>query len=75
MVTDIGKIRSHPELAMVQQVDGFGTRSEKLATFRRVERRQQFRLGFKLFYRQDIRRFTPRDVLGIRPALDFISYQ
>jgi hypothetical protein len=75
MVTGIGRIRSHPELAMVQHVDGFGTRRQKVATFHTVERHQQFRLGFKLFYRQDVHRFSPQEVLRIRPMPDFISYQ
>jgi hypothetical protein len=75
MVTGITRIRSHPELAMVQHVDGFGTRQQKLATYHRVERRQQFRLGLKLFYREDIHRFSPHDVQRIHPRPDFISYQ
>jgi hypothetical protein len=75
MVTGVRRIRSHAELAMVQHVDGFGTRRQKLATFHTVERHGQFRLGFKLFYRQDLHRFSPREVLRIRPMPDFISYQ
>jgi hypothetical protein len=75
MVTGITRVRSHPELAMVQHVDGFGTRGQKLATYHTVERRGRFRLGLKLFYRQDIHRFSAADVLRISPQPDFISYQ
>lgn len=75
MLPDIAKIERRPGLAMVQHVDGFGTRSEKDATYARVRRPQQFHLGYKLFYDEDVRMYAPRDVLRFKPVPEYISYQ
>ncbi len=75
MLPDITRIVHRPGLAMVQHADGFGTRSEKLATYHAITRPRQFRQGFKLFYHWDVHRFTPREVRRIRPAVSFVSYQ
>jgi hypothetical protein len=75
MLPDVQKIAKRPGLAMVQHVDGFGTRSEKDATWNRIKRPQQFRLGYKLFYDEDVKRYSPADVLKIKPVPDLISYQ
>jgi hypothetical protein len=75
MLPDVGRVRRRPGLAMVQHVDGFGTRSEKDATWARLRRPKQFHLGYKLFYDEDIKRYTPRDVLRFKPAPEYISYQ
>jgi hypothetical protein len=75
MVKHIGQVRKHGVLAMVQHVDGFGSRRAKLATYHNVARPQQFHLGFKLFYHQDSDLFHPRQVLRIHPRVDFVSYQ
>ncbi len=75
MVARIGAVKNRPRLAMVQHVDGFGTRSQKLATYRNVERSDKFQMGFKLFYDEDTDIFTPHGVLRIRPRVDFVSYQ
>jgi hypothetical protein len=75
MLPDIGDIVHRPGLAMVQHADGFGTRGQKLATYHAITRPQQFRQGFKLFYRWDVHRFTPEQVREITPAVSFVSYQ
>jgi hypothetical protein len=75
MVPDIENVVHRPGLAMVQHADGFGTREQKLATYDAITRPQQFRQGFKLFYRADRHRFTPQEVRRIRPAVSFVSYQ
>ena len=75
MLPDIAKVQRRAGLAMVQHVDGFGTRSEKDATWARLRRPQQFHLGYKLFYDEDIRRYSPRDVLKIKPVPEYVSYQ
>ena len=53
---------ARPGLAMVQHVDGFGTPRQKLATYHAVARPRQFRMGFKLFYDEDVRRMSARAV-------------
>jgi hypothetical protein len=75
MVRNIDRVRIRPRLAMVQHVDGFGTRKQKLATFHAVARPDLFHLGFKLFYDEDVNLFSPSRVRKIRPAVRFVSYQ
>ncbi len=75
MVRDVRKVRRWPELAMVQHVDGFGTPQQKLDTYHSVARPGQFRMGFKLFYDEDVKRMRSRAVHAIRPKVRFISFQ
>jgi hypothetical protein len=75
MVTHIARVHLHRQLAIVQHIDGFGSRGEKLATYHTVARPDRFTMGFKLFYRQDADLFTPREVERIRPKIDFVSYE
>lgn len=75
MIPRIDRIRPRPNLVMVQHVDGFGTRGQKLATYRTVASPERFRMGFKLFYDEDVRLMRPSDVMRIRPRVDFVSYQ
>jgi hypothetical protein len=75
MLPDIGRIVPRPGLAMVQHTDGFGTRGQKLATYHAVARPTQFTQGFKLFYRWDVKRFTPQQVRRLTPRVGFVSYQ
>jgi hypothetical protein len=75
MVRHPERIRPREHLALVQHVDGFGTPTEKMATFHRVVRPRQFVLGFKLFYDEDVPRMRPARVLAIRPRVDFVSFQ
>ncbi|MEU7904643.1 hypothetical protein [Actinoplanes sp. NPDC049118] len=75
MLPDVPKIRQRPGLAMVQHVDGFGTRSEKDATWDRLRRPRQFHLGYKLFYDEDVRRYAPADLLRFSDVPELISYQ
>jgi hypothetical protein len=75
MVRHLGRVRGRAHLAFVQHVDGFGTRRQKLATFHHVVRPRHFRLGFKLFYDEDVHRMRPRQVLKIRPRVSYVSFQ
>lgn len=75
MLPDVQKVARRPGLALVQHVDGFGTRSEKDATWRRLRRPQQFHMGYKLFYDEDVKRYQPRDVLKFKPVPELISFQ
>ncbi|UDY22727.1 hypothetical protein [Nocardioides sp. Kera G14] len=68
-------VASRPGLAMVQHVDGYGTRGQKLDTYHYVARPKQFTMGFKLFYDEDIHRMGPAAVGRIRPAVRFVSFQ
>ena len=75
MIIQPERIADRPGLAMVQHVDGFGTRGQKLATYAAVARPRQFAMGFKLFYDEDVNRMGARDVLKIRPRVRFVSFQ
>ena len=75
MVRDVGAVEPRRGLVMVQHVDGFGTPGEKLATFDAVARPRQFRMGFKLFYDEDVRRMSAGDVRRVRPKVRFVSFQ
>lgn len=75
MVRNIHRVIDRPGLAMVQHVDGFGSRGQKLATYHAVAKPDQFHMGFKLFYDEDVHLFRPRHVAKIRPKVQFISYQ
>ena len=75
MLPDVQKIQKRPGLAMVQHVDGFGTRSEKDATWQRLRRPQQFHMGYKLFYDEDVNRYQAKDVLRFTPVPELISFQ
>lgn len=75
MIVDPQAVVAHPELAMVQHVDGFGSRAVKLAIYKSLCRPAQFHLGFKLFYQQDVAMLSPAEVLSISPTPDYVSYQ
>ncbi len=75
MVNHVDRVKDRPGLAMVLHADGFGTRRQKLATYHALARPQQFTMGLKLFYDEDVRRFDAADVRRIRPAVRFVSYQ
>jgi hypothetical protein len=75
MIRHIQNVKNRRVLAMVQHVDGFGSQGQKLATYHKVVRAKQFHQGFKLFYDEDTGLFRPRQVLHIRPRIQFVSYQ
>jgi hypothetical protein len=75
MVRHIGNVKRRPGLAMVQHVDGFGSRRQKLATYHAVAKPERFHMGFKLFYDEDSNLFSPARVLRIHPRVRFVSYQ
>jgi hypothetical protein len=75
MIRDIGRVQPRAHLAEVQHVDGFGTPRQKLDTYAAVARPNLFRMGFKLFYDEDVRRMSARAVRRIHPRVDFVSFQ
>lgn len=75
MITGPHRWEDRPHLAEVQHVDGFGNPGQKISTYRTVARPDRFRMGFKLFYDEDVPRMTPAQVLRITPRVDFVSFQ
>ena len=67
-------IEEPPGVAVTLNVDGFGTKAQKLAKYRELVPRR-FGAGFKLFYREDTGLMTPREVLALRPQPDIVVYE
>jgi hypothetical protein len=68
---------SHDELRIVIHADGFGTASQKYATWRALHRGEPANIswGWKNFYDEDRPTFTPAKTMAVRPSPVFISYQ
>ncbi|GIH08860.1 hypothetical protein Rhe02_69270 [Rhizocola hellebori] len=68
---------SHDELQVVIHADGFGSRGQKLETWRflRVSPPPNVRWGWKNFYDEDTPTFTPAQTVELNPSPVFISYQ
>jgi hypothetical protein len=76
MLPDKLRIRRSPNVDLALVMDGFGSRSLKLASYRAVMRQGQLDYpGIKLFYRQDSNLFEPADVLALRPLPAVVIYQ
>jgi len=83
MVTNRDQLATRPEVAMVMNMDGFGTPPLKKGVYDRLSqptRRGSDTLGgpyngFKLFFREDTGLMSPRDVLALRPAPDVVVYE
>jgi hypothetical protein len=75
MIRHIDEITTPPELAVVQQLDGFGTQHLKLSKWRKLKHPKRFHMGFKLFYTQDTDLMSPKQVLALHPPPDYISYE
>lgn len=76
MIEERHRIEHPEELAVTIHVDGFGTRSQKLATYGALALTDgSYRNGFKLFYDEDTDLFQPHEVLQLSPVPDLVSYQ
>lgn len=75
MITDRAALRDPAGLAVTIHMDGFGTRSQKLATYSFTQAAAPFHNGFKLFYDEDVNMFSPAETLGLSPVPDLITYQ
>ncbi len=75
MLPDKPKVRQSALVETALVMDGFGSQSLKLASYRAVMRQPLAYAGIKLFYQQDRNLFTPTQVLGLTPAPVVIVYQ
>lgn len=81
MVTNADKIKPLPEVQVVVDMDGWGPPSQKFASYESYVASQPVQFtGFKLFYRNDVRRpgsrlLTPAEILKLVPQPSFIQYQ
>jgi hypothetical protein len=82
MVHDRPRIASRPGLAIVSNVDGFGTADLKAGVYRQLTAPDQQPpdpgasfTGFKLFYQEDTGLMSPAQVLSLRPQPDVVVYE
>ena len=81
MLTDYGKIKITPEVQIVINMDGFGTKVLKKSTYMSYIYKEPVQFtGFKLFYKNDTKTdpnglFTPDELLKLTPIPSYIQYQ
>lgn len=81
MVTNSQKIKLHPEVQIVMDMDGWGEPELKEGTWRYFIHNEPVQFtGFKLFYKNDIKKaphhmLTPAEVLKNKPYPIYIQYQ
>jgi hypothetical protein len=80
IITDFADVGRHPEVAVIQSVDGIGARADKEATWRRLVATlpPTVHPGFKLFFEEDAESgplMTPRQVLGLLPQPEYVLYE
>lgn len=75
MVQDKQAVQAEPNLAIVFNMDGFGTWKAKLSSYQMLSADNKFQLGFKLFYRQDVPLESPPSVLALNPVPVVIEYE
>jgi len=63
-------------LAVTMNVDGFGTRANKVSKYRQFTHDgTSFNDGYKLFYEEDTGLMRPRSVLALQPPPDLVVYE
>jgi hypothetical protein len=77
MIRNRSRIRTHPELALLFQMDGQGTQRQKLATWRAITTGgpAAARFGWKNFFDEDSPLRAPSATVALRPSPSFVSYQ
>jgi hypothetical protein len=81
MVTNYKAIKPLPEVQIVMDMDGWGTKEKKIGTYTYVVAAEPVQFtGFKLFYKNDLRSpskglMTPAEVLSLTPSPIYIQYQ
>lgn len=76
MIRDSFRLKPRRGLAMVVNVDGFGTQVVKAAKYRTFVRgAPKFQRGLKLFYKEDSGLMKPWQVMRLSPRPDVIVYE
>jgi len=80
MVTDYQKIKTCPEVQIVMNMDGFGSKALKRSSYHMAIYKEPVQFtGFKLFYKNDTRGkqilYTPQELLQFTPKPIYIQYQ
>ncbi len=75
MIPDRDLVVNRAGLATTFHMDGFGSQSQKLATWSFTQAKAPFHNGFKLFLTQDTNLFTPAQISALSPRVDLVTYQ
>ncbi|NNN14094.1 MAG: hypothetical protein HKL81_10160 [Acidimicrobiaceae bacterium] len=75
MVVDKWATEPRSGLAIVFNMDGFGSWRMKVKAYQLLESYTDFGLGFKLFYHQDQPLGSPQQVMALAPQPNVIEYQ
>jgi hypothetical protein len=76
MISRDDLLRPYPGVAMVVNVDGFGSQVVKVARYREfVARTPRLHRGLKLFYEEDAGLMRPAQVMRMRPRPDVVVYE
>ncbi|MBG6111721.1 hypothetical protein IWX84_002609 [Flavobacterium sp. CG_9.10] len=80
MVTNYKKIKTVPEVQVIMHMDGFGDKVLKKDSYMSYIYREPVQFtGFKLFYKNDIRKnwvmYTPDELVKFTPKPSYIQYQ
>lgn len=76
MIENKDQVEPMAGVQLVIDADGWGTPSEKRATYDVVIGQQPIEFhGMKLFYRQDVPLMTPEEIVDLEPSPDLIIYQ
>ncbi len=80
MIMNYKAIKKVPEVQIVVDMDGWGSKALKAGTYKRHVFREPIQFtGFKLFYKNDVKKgnhmFTPEELLKFTPKPIYIQYQ
>lgn len=81
MITNSRKIKLHPEVQIVMNMDGWGEPALKKGTYRYFIYQEPVQFtGFKLFYINDLKKephrmLKPEDIMALKPLPIYIQYQ
>jgi hypothetical protein len=76
MISRADRLRTIGGVRTVVNVDGFGSNSVKIAKYKSfVRSTPHVGRGFKLFYKEDVKTMTPRQVMALSPRPDVVVYE
>jgi hypothetical protein len=76
MIARADRLRPVAGVQTVVNVDGFGANSVKIAKYESfVATAPRMRRGVKLFYKEDVKTMTPKQVLAMTPRPDVVVYE
>jgi hypothetical protein len=76
MIARPQRLAQFPGVHTVVNVDGFGNNSVKIAKYKSfVASTPRMGRGFKLFYKEDVKTMTPRQVMALTPRPDVVVYE